>query len=64
MGTVQNFGVGSAWRQLDATHIVRYQRKDTGTRDLEGRVACRLAAGNYGRSEWWLLLVSQLMNDA
>ena len=51
MGTVQNFGVGSAWRQLDATHIVRYQRKDTGTRDLEGRVACRLKAGNHGRSE-------------
>ena len=40
----------------EATHIVKYQRKDTGTRELEGRVACKLAAVNYGRDEWWLLL--------
>ena len=56
MGTVQNFGVGSAWKQPDATHIVKYQRKDTQTRSLEGRVACKLTADNYGRKEWWLLL--------
>ena len=56
-GTVQqNFGVGPAWKQPDATHIVKYFRKDTGTQDLEGRVACKLAAENYGRDEWWLLL--------
>ena len=29
MGTVQNFGVGPVWKQPDATHIVKYQRKDT-----------------------------------
>ena len=47
---------GAAWKQPEATHIVRYQRKDTHTKELEGRVACKLAVDNYGRSEWWLLL--------
>ena len=56
MGTVQNFGVGPVWKQPDATHIVQYQRKHTGTRSLEGRVACKLTADNYGCEEWWLLL--------
>ena len=56
IGTVQNFGVGAAWKQPDATHIVRYQKKETGTKHLEGRVACNLDADNYGQSEWWLLL--------
>ena len=56
MGTVQNFGVGPVWKQPDATHIVKYQCKDTGTRALEGRVACKLAADNYGCNEWWVLL--------
>ena len=56
IGTVQNFGVGASWKQPDATHIVRYQRKETNTKDLDGRVACKLDADNYGRSEWWLLL--------
>ena len=56
MGTVQHFGVGPAWKQPDATHIVLYQRKYTGTRALEGRVACKLTTDNYGREEWWLLL--------
>ena len=56
MGTVQNFGVGPAWRQPDATHIVKYERKYTGTWSLEGRVACKLTADNYGSEEWWLLL--------
>ena len=27
MGTVQNFGVGAAWKQPEATHVVRYQKK-------------------------------------
>ena len=35
---------------------MKYQRKDTGTRALEGRVACKLAADNYGCNEWWVLL--------
>ena len=35
-----------------------YQTYSTGTRSLEGRVACKLAADNYGRDEWWLLLDS------
>ena len=56
MGTIQNFGVGAAWKQPEATRIVRYQRKDTHTKELEGRVTCKLAVDNYGRSEWWLLL--------
>ena len=25
-------------------------------KELDGRVACKLAADNYGSSEWWLLL--------
>ena len=56
VGTVQHFGVGSSWRQPDATHIVIYSQKETGTKQLVGRVACKLAADNYGASEWWLLL--------
>ena len=46
IGTVQNFGVGASWKQPDATHIVRYQRKETNTKDLDGRVACKLDADN------------------
>ena len=53
---VKHFGVGSSWRQPDATHIVIYSQKETGTKHLAGRVACKLAADNYGASEWWLLL--------
>ena len=40
----------------NATHIVLYKKKETGEKNLDGRVACKLAADNYGRSEWWLLL--------
>ena len=58
VGTVQHFGMGSSWRQPDATHIVIYSQKETGTKQLVGRVACKLAADNYGASEWWLLLCS------
>ena len=56
MGTVQNFGVGASWKQPDATHIVLYKKKETTVKELDGRVACKLAADNYGSSEWWLLL--------
>ena len=56
VGTVQCFGVGSSWRQPEATHIVKYSKTETGSRHLDGRVACKLAADNYGRGEWWLLL--------
>ena len=56
MGTVQNFGVGVSWKQPDATHIVLYKKSETKLKELDGRVACRLTADNYGRSEWWLLL--------
>ena len=49
-------GVGASWKQSEATHIIRYQKTETGTKDLDGRVACKLAADNYGKSEWWLLL--------
>ena len=30
--------------------------KKRGTKHLDGRVACKLVADNYGRSEWWVLL--------
>ena len=38
VGTVQHFGVGSSWRQPDATHIIMYSQKETGTKHLAGRV--------------------------
>ena len=37
-----------------------FERKYTGTRALEGRVACKLDTSNYGREEWWLLLDAPL----
>ena len=40
----------------DFTHIVLYKKNETKTKDLNGRVACKLAVDNYGASEWWLLL--------
>ena len=40
----------------EATHIVIYKKKETGSNDLNGRVACKLTADNYGSSEWWVLL--------
>ena len=55
-GTVQCFGVGASWKQPEATHIVVYKKKETGTKHLDGRVACKLATDNYGCSEWWLVL--------
>ena len=60
MGTVQAFGVGPAWKQPDATHVVVYKQAETKTKELFGRVACRLSAENYGASEWWLLLEPQM----
>ena len=36
--------------------IVMYKRQETGTKHLNGRVACKLTANNYGSNEWWLLL--------
>ena len=59
MGTVQSFGVGTLWKIPEATHIVVYKKKETGVKKLDGRVACKLAADNYGRGQsWWLLLES------
>ena len=46
--------------QPDATHIVVYKQAETKTKELVGRVACRLSAENYGASEWWLLLEPQM----
>ena len=60
MGMVQAFGVGPAWKQPDATHVVVYKQAETKTKELVGRVACRLSAENYGASEWWLLLEPQM----
>ena len=41
-------------------HIVVYKQAETKTKELVGRVACRLSAENYGASEWWLLLEPQM----
>ena len=60
MGTVQAFGVGAAWKQPDATHIVIYKQAETKSKELVGRVACKLTAESYGASEWWLLLEPQV----
>ena len=38
--TVQAFGVGPAWKQPDATHVVVYKQAETKTKELVGRVAC------------------------
>ena len=53
MGTVQAFGLGPAWKQPDATHVVVYEleQAETKTKELVGRVACKLSAENYGASE-------------
>ena len=56
---MQAFGVGPVWKQPDATHIVVYKQAETKTKELVGRVACKLSAENYGASEWWLLLEPQ-----
>ena len=54
---VENDGVvASAALELSATHIVLYKKSETKLKELDGRVACKLTADNYGRSEWWLLL--------
>ena len=34
----------------------RTEARTLGPKDLNGRVACKLAASNYGANEWWLLL--------
>ena len=41
-------------------YIVVYKQAETKTKELVGRVACRLSAENYGASEWWLLLEPQM----
>ena len=56
MGKVQNVGVGPSWKQPDVTHIVMYKKKETGLKELDGRVAFKLSADNYGPGECWLLL--------
>ena len=37
---------------LSTTTVADHNRR----RPAPGHVACKLAAGNYGREEWWLLL--------
>ena len=45
MGTGQAFGVGPAWKQPDATHIVVYKQAETKTKELVGRVQRLQAVG-------------------
>ena len=33
-----------------------YKQKETGTKQLVGKVATELSSLNYGPVEWWLLL--------
>ena len=56
MGSVQDFGVGPGWKQPSATHIIKYTAKETNNKSLNGRVASKLSADNYGATEWWILL--------
>ena len=56
MAVEEKEGVGKSWKQPEATHIVMYKRQETSTKHLNGRVACKLTANNYGSNEWWLLL--------
>ena len=46
--TVQAFSVVPAWKQPDATHVVLYKQAETKTKELAGRVACKLSARNGG----------------
>ena len=46
IGTVQAFSVGPAWKQPDAPHVVLYQQAET--KELAGRIACKLSARNGG----------------
>ena len=42
MAVEEKEGVGKSWKQPEATHIVMYKRQETGTKHLNGRVACKL----------------------
>ena len=39
-------------------YIIEYKHKETGTKQLVGKVATELSSINYGQAEWWLLLRS------
>ena len=58
MGKVKNFGVSSAWKKAcpSANFLVKYTKKETKNNALDGDSALELAAHNYGRDEWWVLL--------
>ena len=51
--------VSHRWKKScqEANFLVSYTKKDTNDSALGGRdEALELAAHNYGRDEWWLLL--------
>ena len=59
IGKISVFGDGvtPAWKKVcpSANFLVKYTKKETGS-TLDGNSALELAAHNYGRDEWWLLL--------
>ena len=57
LGKIKLFGVSAAWKRAcpSANFIVKYTKRETNNM-LDGDSALELAAHNYGRDEWWLLL--------
>ena len=56
---VRFFGVSSKWLKAcpSANFLLRYTKKETKGEFTEGQEEAReLAASNYGRDEWWVLL--------
>ena len=59
IGRVRFFGVGGKWLKAcpSANFLLRYTKKETKGEFKEGQEEAReLAASNYGRDEWWVLL--------
>ena len=53
------FGVSKTWLKVcpTANFLLRYTKKETDGEMKEGQEEAReLAATNYGRDEWWVLL--------
>ena len=55
-GVMTGFGNNLREKIIGTTPHIMVE-KETGIKELDGRVACKLAADNYGPAEWWLLLV-------
>ena len=63
VGTVFSSAVSKSWKTgkngvPTATNIVAFDKRETGRKELHGKVAMELSPGKYGAAEWWLLLES------